>query len=252
MALPLNVLAGNKLNLDNNWDPTKPDKNEIVPSKTVNRILSDIMECIKADCQHIIVVADPDNVLHAHAVIVGPENTPYEGGFFYFFVKFPANYPVSPPRLKLMNTDQNTIRFNPNFYRNGMVCLSILGTFTGTGWNPLNSLYGVLISILTLLNDNPYYNALALTGIKDYEVNTPKKYINYLRHETIRVTVIDFMKEDNPDTQHMPVSMRDNVKKIFKQKIKFYNCITTNNMYLDGKKMIDPFNYCIKWTTIRI
>ncbi|XP_037034565.1 ubiquitin-conjugating enzyme E2 Z-like isoform X2 [Bradysia coprophila] len=245
MALPLNVLAGNKLNLDNNWDPTKPDKDDSVPSKTVRRIMNDILECITADSQRIIVVPDPVKVLQAHAVIVGPENTPYEGGFFYFFVKFPVNYPISPPRLKLMNTDQNTIRFNPNFYRNGMVCLSILGTYTGSGWNPLNSLFSVLISILTLLNDNPYYNALALTGFKEYEENTPEKYVNYIRHETIRVAVINFLKEDNLDTMQMPSSMRYNVKKIFKQKIKFYHNTITDNMCLDDEKMFDPFNHCI-------
>lgn len=62
-----------------------------------------------------------------HALITGPFDTPYEGGFFLFLFRCPPDYPIHPPRVKLMTTGNNTVRFNPNFYRNGKVCLSILG-----------------------------------------------------------------------------------------------------------------------------
>lgn len=66
-------------------------------------------------------------VLQIHALITGPFDTPYEGGFFLFLFRCPPDYPIHPPRVKLMTTGNNTVRFNPNFYRNGKVCLSILG-----------------------------------------------------------------------------------------------------------------------------
>lgn len=62
-----------------------------------------------------------------YALILGPFDTPYEGGFFCFFLKFPTNYPIRPPKVKLMTTGDGLVRFNPNFYKNGKVCLSILG-----------------------------------------------------------------------------------------------------------------------------
>lgn len=66
-------------------------------------------------------------LLQIHALITGPFDTPYEGGFFLFLFRCPPDYPIHPPRVKLITTGFNTVRFNPNFYRNGKVCLSILG-----------------------------------------------------------------------------------------------------------------------------
>jgi ubiquitin-protein ligase len=60
-------------------------------------------------------------------MITGPFDTPYEGGFFYFVIRCPPDYPIRPPRVKLMTTGQGQVRFNPNLYKNGKVCLSILG-----------------------------------------------------------------------------------------------------------------------------
>lgn len=60
---------------------------------------------------------------------MGPADTPYEGGFFYFLVACTSDYPIKPPKVKLLTTGNNTVRFNPNLYRNGKVCLSILGYF---------------------------------------------------------------------------------------------------------------------------
>lgn len=244
MALALEVLAKKKLNLDNNWDPLKPENSDqVVSPSATHRIMIDIMECVNADAHHIFVVPDSENVLVAHTVIVGPENTPYEGGFFYFFIKFPANYPMSPPRVKLMNTNQNAIRFNPNFYKNGMICLSILGTFTGPGWSPLNTLFSVLLSIQSLMNEDPRHNAPDSRGVRDHAENTTSTYNHYIRHETIRVAVIGFMKEDNVDTRRMPKAMRENINKVFKQKIPFYFKTIADNMFLDDVQMYDPFNF---------
>ena len=65
--------------------------------------------------------------LQLSVLIIGPFDTPYEGGFFQFLLRFPPNYPFSPPRVKFLTTGDGTVRFNPNLYRNGKVCLSTLG-----------------------------------------------------------------------------------------------------------------------------
>ena len=62
-----------------------------------------------------------------HALITGPFDTPYEGGFFYYLIRCPPDYPIHPPKVKLLTTGGGRVRFNPNLYKNGKVCLSILG-----------------------------------------------------------------------------------------------------------------------------
>ena len=49
-------------------------------------------------------------------------------------------------------------RLNPNLYENGKVCLSLLGTWSGPGWDPDSStLLQLLVSVQGLvLVDKPY------------------------------------------------------------------------------------------------
>lgn len=75
----------------------------------------------------IFIVGDESNLKFVHTIIVGPEGTPYEGGFFYFVIKFPNDYPIQPPKVRLMTTNAGTVRFNPNFYNSGKICVSVLG-----------------------------------------------------------------------------------------------------------------------------
>ena len=87
---------------------------------------------------------------------VNPEN-----GLFEFHAYFPPTYPNEVPRVLLKTTGNGTVRFNPNLYANGKVCLSLLGTWSGhesEKWNPKTSTFlQVLISIQSLiLVEQPY------------------------------------------------------------------------------------------------
>ncbi|XP_065307226.1 ubiquitin-conjugating enzyme E2 Z-like [Dermacentor albipictus] len=98
------------------------------------------------------------DITRVHVLIVGPSGTPYEGGFFQFFMKFPPQYPISPPRVRIMTTDAGRVRFNPNLYAHGKVCLSILGTWQGPLWSPAQGMESVLMAIQSLMNEKPYCN----------------------------------------------------------------------------------------------
>ncbi|KAG7342116.1 ubiquitin-conjugating enzyme [Nitzschia inconspicua] len=70
------------------------------------------------------------------------------------------SYPTHPPKMQLLTTGGGTVRFSPNLYADGKVCLSLLGTWSGPKWNPLHSsILQVLMSIqgLILGVQNPYY-----------------------------------------------------------------------------------------------
>ena len=75
---------------------------------------------------------------------------------FVFDIFFPDKYPHVPPLIKLTTTGAGTVRFNPNLYNDGKVCLSLLGTWHGGDasekWDPARStLYQVLVSIQSII-----------------------------------------------------------------------------------------------------
>jgi len=51
----------------------------------------------------------------------------------------PPEYPAVPPKCKPVTTGRGRVRFNANLYQNGKVCLSLLGTWDGPGWDPKQS-----------------------------------------------------------------------------------------------------------------
>jgi ubiquitin-protein ligase len=72
-------------------------------------------------------------------MIIGAQGTPYANGCFIFDLFFPQDYPNAPPKCQLVTTGGDQVRFNPNLYSNGKVCLSLLGTWRGSStemWDP--------------------------------------------------------------------------------------------------------------------
>eukprot|EP00798_Chlamydomonas_sp_ICE-L_P021998 gene21998-29056_t len=86
------------------------------------------------------------------ALIIPSSDTPYSHGFFVFDIYLPPEYPNRPPMVKLLTTGGGRVRFNPNLYKCGKVCLSLLGTWSGPSWEVL-----VSISAVILVPD-PYFN----------------------------------------------------------------------------------------------
>lgn len=117
-----------------------------------------VMEKDLPDMIYVRVYEDRMDILRA--VIIGPAGTPYHDGLFFFDAYFPPNYPYSPP---LVHYHSGGLRLNPNLYACGKVCLSLLGTWSGSGcekWNSSKStMLQVLVSIQALvLNAKPYFN----------------------------------------------------------------------------------------------
>ena len=79
----------------------------------------------------IFVRVDPDRVDVIKVMIFGSKGTPYSAGGYVFDVFCDNNYPKEPPKVNLSTTGAGKIRFNPNLYSCGKVCLSLLGTWRG-------------------------------------------------------------------------------------------------------------------------
>jgi len=130
-------------------------------TKAIRRIQQDIENIMKDDikAQGIFYEVNESDISIGTALIIGPSNTPYEGGFYFFSVKFPPNYPFDPPAMCTLTQDGFT-RFNPNLYREGKICLSLINTWhVGDKWSGCQSLSTVLLSILTsVLIEDPFTN----------------------------------------------------------------------------------------------
>ena len=158
------------------------------------RIMADMRNLRKNDelkkCG-IHVKFNEDNIYNAQAMILGPADTPYEKGFYFFDINYPSDYPMNPPKVKFCTLDGH-VRFNPNLYACGKVCLSIIGTWSGPGWTSCLTLSTVLVSIQSLLNENPITNEPGfekepLTG------DTSRTYNSVIAYNNIRVAVIKMM-----------------------------------------------------------
>ena len=112
--------------------------------KRLQRELIEIQKDTPVNCS-----AGPCNndLLNWEATIIGPTETPYEGGMFNLKILFPADYPFKPPKITF-----ETRIYHPNINSNGGICLDILKD----QWSPALSITKVLLSICSLLSDpNP-------------------------------------------------------------------------------------------------
>ena len=98
-----------------------------ISKDTAKRLIKDIKAITKTPPKGIFYVHDETNKLAGKALIIGPPDTPYEGGYYFFKFSFPDNYPHSPPKVTYCTNDGKT-RMHPNLYKNGKVCLSLLNT----------------------------------------------------------------------------------------------------------------------------
>ena len=104
------------------------------------------------------------------AVIIGPAGTPYHDGLFFFDIFLPSDYPNIPPQVYYHS---HGYRLNPNLYHNGILCLSLINTWSGTiqeKWTDTSTILQLLVSIQGLvLNSRPYFNEPVYAPLKNTE-----------------------------------------------------------------------------------
>ena len=164
------------------------NKKKFVSRDTQRRLIRDISSLYKnpLNDQGIYYIHDDDDILKGYAMIYGPEGTPYENGVYLFEFHFPSNYPVNPPKVIFLNRDGKT-RFNPNLYRSGKVCLSILNTWRGEGWTSCQTIRSVLLTLVTVLNENPLLNE---PGVTENHVDF-EKYNQIIKYKNISFSFLE-------------------------------------------------------------
>eukprot|EP01107_Rhizomastix_libera_P015028 TRINITY_DN520_c0_g1_i1.p1 TRINITY_DN520_c0_g1~~TRINITY_DN520_c0_g1_i1.p1 ORF type:complete len:149 (-),score=12.20 TRINITY_DN520_c0_g1_i1:50-496(-) len=113
----------------------------------LKRIQKELKELEKSPPECCSAGPEGDDMFHWKATIVGPPDSPYQGGVFFLDIQFPSDYPFKPPKCKFI-----TKVYHPNVNDSGYICLDILKD----QWSPALTLSRVLLSISSLLTDpNP-------------------------------------------------------------------------------------------------
>lgn len=164
-----------------------------IHSWTFKRLMKDVRDITK-DPLHdngIFYSHDDENILKGYALIVGPKDTPYAHGFYLFKINYPKDYPINPPKFTFL-TNSDNIRMNPNLYRNGKVCISILNTWRGEPWSSSQTLKTVLLTLLTIFNEKPLLNEPGYSETSD----DFQPYNEIISFKNIDVAIIKIMKQE--------------------------------------------------------
>ncbi|PVV05393.1 hypothetical protein BB560_000092 [Smittium megazygosporum] len=140
------------------------------------------------------IIAGPiseSNFFEWEALIMGPPDTPYEGGVFPAIIKFPSDYPLNPPTMKF-----TCPIFHPNVYTDGTVCISILHPpgedpnmyeSSAERWSPVQSVEKILLSVLSMIAEPNDESGANVDASKLYREN--KEEYNRIVRRNIKKTL---------------------------------------------------------------
>ena len=226
-----------------------------ISKETTSRLLKDIKHIIKNPLTEngIYYVHDDTDMLKGYALIIGPSDTPYFGGNYFFEFVYPSDYPHSPPKVKYW-TNGNNIRFNPNLYVCGKVCVSLLNTWRGDQWTSCQTISTVLLTMCTLLCKNPLLNEPGVNN-KHQDMNSYNEIIEF---SNLDIAVCDIVSKKNgvymPFFDHFYTFIKENFNKNYeklleiatKKNIEFKNQVVnfrtsyySMNINVDYNKVIE-------------
>jgi len=163
-----------------------------ISKETITRLLKDVKQIIKNPLTDngIYYIHDDSDMLKGYALIIGPSDTPYFGGNYFFQFNYPTDYPHSPPKVKYC-TNGGNIRFNPNLYKCGKVCVSLLNTWRGDQWTSCQTISTVLLTLCTLLCKDPLLNEPGVSK------NHPdmNKYNEIIEFANLDIAVCDIIQK---------------------------------------------------------
>lgn len=95
---------------------------ENLAPQVISRLMGEVRDLVRHPPEGIEYVSEEDaTVSEIHAIISGPEETPFFGGKFRMKLVISEDYPNSPPRGYFL-----TRIFHPNVASNGDICVNTL------------------------------------------------------------------------------------------------------------------------------
>ena len=141
---------------------------------------------------------DENNLFEWRLSIIGPRDTPYNGGLFYLTLKFPENYPSYPPKVTFdtpiyhMNVASIGYQYTPIL---GEPNLNILNQ-----WKPEFKVKDILVSIYSLFYMNNIDCKLSNVMTEEFK-NNKSLYEEKIKYFTRKYAdpMIGYKKYDNWD-----------------------------------------------------
>jgi len=193
-----------------------------IKKETISRLLKDVKYIIKNPLTEngIYYIHDDADIMKGYALIIGPSETPYFGGYYFFELNYPTDYPHSPPKVTYCTNGDN-IRFNPNLYTCGKVCVSLLNTWRGDQWTSCQSINTVLLTLCSLLSSDPLLNE---PGVSEKHADM-KPYNEIIFYSNINIAVCDIVQK-KPDVffpffENFYPNIKDNFLKNYDNLLEF-------------------------------
>jgi ubiquitin-protein ligase len=207
------------------WDSLRKDRTfQTLSSTSLVRIQNERKRIIKEKNELnkngiYLYWKDNDNIDRTYyQMLIGPEDTPYAGGFFIFEGRYPDEYPYKSMCMMAL-TQGGGLRSHPNFYVNGYVCLSLFGTWAGEPWSSTQNTVSVAYTVQSMFMNNPIQ---CEPGYTHLTLKDPRaqNYHNGIIWWTLRYAVIEmlmntpeqftFLKNDMEENfiKNMPVYMK--------------------------------------------
>lgn len=150
-------MASSSSSRQNSSGPMAPSSSAIrALSLELKSLMEEPLEGIRAK------LVNEENLFEWEMAIFGPPDTLYQAGYFKAHMKFPNDYPYSPPTVRFL-----TKVWHPNVYENGDLCISILhppvddpqsGELPCERWNPTQNVRTIMLSVVSLLNEPNTYS----------------------------------------------------------------------------------------------
>ncbi|CAJ0581016.1 unnamed protein product, partial [Mesorhabditis spiculigera] len=119
------------------------------------------------------------NIFAWEVLVMGPPDSPYEGGTFKALLNFPQEYPTRPPKMRFVSE-----MWHPNIGPDGHVCISILhepgnDSFgyeaAAERWLPVHTVETILLSVISMLTDPNFESPANIDAAKMYRQD-PAEY----------------------------------------------------------------------------
>mmetsp|Transcript_14507 Transcript_14507/g.14599 ORF Transcript_14507/g.14599 Transcript_14507/m.14599 type:complete len:473 (-) Transcript_14507:27-1445(-) len=108
----------------------------------IKRIMKELENVSTNPHENIIVLPTESDIMFWNLYIEGPTQTPFEGGLFQAYIRFPQDYPFKPPTMRFV-----TPIYHCNINSTGRICHSILDQF----YSPAVSIRHIMDCVYGLL-----------------------------------------------------------------------------------------------------
>ncbi|CAG9766524.1 unnamed protein product [Ceutorhynchus assimilis] len=164
-----------------------------------SRLRQDYLRLKKDPIPYVNAEPLPNDILEWHYVVSGPEDSPYEGGYYHGKLVFPADFPFKPPSIYMITP-------NGRFKTNRKLCLSI-SDFHPDTWNPAWSVSTILTGLLSfMLEKSPTLGSIETAdydkrkfAYRSLEYNLKDSQFCELFPETVEKITVELEKRNNID-----------------------------------------------------